>query len=431
MLIGIVRLRFDANINMYEVSQMRTITIIGAGQAGLQLGIGLLGFGYTVNIVTNKTAAEVRAGNVISSQSMYDMALNYERELGISFWDESCPPIEGVYITAGSDEDVFLNWGARMSASGQSVDQRIKMPAWMDEFQRRGGNLIIEEADVEALERYAKESDLVVVASGKGDVGKLFERDEDLSPVPGPLRTISLSYVHGMLPLKKHSGLNINLHPGVGEYTNFPALTHSGPCDIINLECVIGGPMDCWHEVKSPSEHLELAVELIRKYFPWEAWRCENLSLTDDGGILVGKVPPTVRKPVGVLPSGRTVMGMADVVVLNDPMAGQGSNNASKSANMYMKAIVQHADKPFDDVWKQQLFNQYWEYAQWVTRFSVTHLLPLTEAQMQVQMACAESPVMASLFADAFNDPASAAPWYYDVEEGRKFIEQVAQRQES
>ncbi len=407
---------------------MRTITIIGAGQAGLQLGIGLLQQGYRVNLVSNRTAADIAGGKVIPSQSMYDMALNYERELGISFWDDSCPPIEGAYISAGTDDGLILNWGARMSANGQSVDQRIKMPKWMDEFERRGGNLIIAEAGIDDLERYTLDSDLVLVASGKGDIGKLFERDDERSPVPGPLRTISLTYVHGMKPMEKHSGLNINLHPGIGEYVNFPALTLSGPCDIINLECVIGGPMDRWHEVKTPQEHLELAVELIRRYFPWEAHRCENLSLTDDGGVLWGRIPPTVRKPIGVLPSGRTVLGMADAIVLNDPMAGQGSNNASKCANLYMEAIIARGDQPFDDGWKQALFERYWDYAQWVTRFSVTHLLPLQEAQMQIQGACAQDPAVASLFADAFNDPASVVPWYYDAEEGRKFLAGMAQR---
>ncbi len=405
---------------------MRTITIIGAGQGGLQLGIGLLQHNYKVNIISNRTADDIFNGKVISSQSMYDMALNFERQLGISFWDESCPPIDGASICAGTDEGVMLSWQARMTAPGQSVDQRIKMPAWMDEFERLGGSLVIAEAGIEDLERYTLESDLVIVASGKGDIGKLFERDETRSPVPGPLRTISLTYVHGMLPMTNHTGMNISIHPGIGEYINFPGLTHTGACDIINLEAVLNGPMDCWHEATTPQEHLELALEQIRRYFPWEAWRCENLSLTDDGGVLYGRVPPTVRKPVGQLPSGRTVLGMADVVVLNDPMGGQGSNNASKCANLYMNSILKQGDKPFDDAWKNALFEEYWEYAQWVTKFSVGHLLPLTDAQMQVQQACAENPDVAAIFADAFSDPSIVVPWYYDLEEGKKFLQRVA-----
>lgn len=60
---------------------MRTITIVGAGQAGLQLGIGLLKKGYSVKIISNRTGEEIAKGKVLSSQSMYDMALSHEREL--------------------------------------------------------------------------------------------------------------------------------------------------------------------------------------------------------------------------------------------------------------------------------------------------------------------------------------------------------------
>ena len=49
---------------------MRNIAIIGAGHAGLQLGIGLLRSGHSVTIVTNRTADEIRSGRIISSQSM-------------------------------------------------------------------------------------------------------------------------------------------------------------------------------------------------------------------------------------------------------------------------------------------------------------------------------------------------------------------------
>ena len=38
---------------------MRRIAIVGAGQAGLQLGLGLLARGYQVSITTNRTAEPV------------------------------------------------------------------------------------------------------------------------------------------------------------------------------------------------------------------------------------------------------------------------------------------------------------------------------------------------------------------------------------
>ena len=54
--------------------------------------------------------------------------------------------------------------------------------------------------------------------------------------------------------------------------------------------------------------------------------------VTDAQATLSGRLTPVVRRPVARLPSGRPVLGLADAVVLNDPITGQGSNTAAKSA---------------------------------------------------------------------------------------------------
>lgn len=84
---------------------MRNITIIGAGRAGLQLGIGLLGQGHQVTIYSNRTADQIARGKILSSQSMCNMAVTQEREQGLLTWDDLCPPIQGMHVRAG-EEDV-------------------------------------------------------------------------------------------------------------------------------------------------------------------------------------------------------------------------------------------------------------------------------------------------------------------------------------
>lgn len=406
---------------------MRNITIVGAGQAGLQLGIGLLNKGYTVKIISNRTGEEIAKGKVLSSQSMYDMALSHERELGIAFWDAECPPIEGAHIRAGNAETgPMLDFRSRMSASGQSVDQRLKMPRWMDEFERLGGDLVIGDVDMAELERLVDTSDLVLVATGKGELGKLFERDSARCTFDRPQRAIALTYVHGMVPRDDFTALNININPGVGELVHFPALTHTGPCDIINIECVIGGPMDRWDAVKTPADHLAMTKALIAEFFPWEAPRFKDIRLTDDNGILFGRVTPTVRNAIGVLPSGRTVLGLGDVLVLNDPMTGQGSNNASKGASMYLEAIVNRGQAGFDRAWMEALAEQYWDYAQWSARFTNSMLVPPPPHVMQFLGTCCQNSALAHKFADAFNDPKSLSTWFYDPEATGRLIEETA-----
>ena len=69
----------------------RKITILGGGQAGLQLACGLLQKGYEVKLVQNRTADEIRTGRVMSSQCMFDAALQNERDVGLDFWAQGVP----------------------------------------------------------------------------------------------------------------------------------------------------------------------------------------------------------------------------------------------------------------------------------------------------------------------------------------------------
>lgn len=45
---------------------MKRITIVGGGQSGLQLGIGLLQKGYDVKMIQDRTAHEIAHGRVTS-----------------------------------------------------------------------------------------------------------------------------------------------------------------------------------------------------------------------------------------------------------------------------------------------------------------------------------------------------------------------------
>ena len=164
--------------------------------------------------------------------------------------------------------------------------------------------------------------------------------------------------------------------PGVGEYFVFPALTLSGPCDIMVFEGVPGGPLDCWRDLKSPAEHLAASKRFLDTYLPWEGARAAKAELTDAKGILAGAFAPTIRKPVMTLPSGKLVFGLGDAVVVNDPVTGQGSNNATKAAKVYLDAILAHGDAPYTRAWMEQTFERYWDYAKWVVQWTNSLLLP-------------------------------------------------------
>jgi hypothetical protein len=406
---------------------MRKIAIVGGGQSGLQLALSLLKNNYEVTVVSSRTAEQIFNGRVTSSQFMFRDSLQNECNLGINFWEKQGPVAEGLAFTIpGPNKTRALFWEAKLDHYGQSVDQRVKFSGWLKECAERGGNLVFQDASPQDLDGYSKSHDLVVVAAGNGELTRMFERDATRSPFDKPMRALALTYVRNMVPRTSFTAISFNLVPGVGEYFVFPALTTTGRCEIMVFEGVPGGPMDCWNDVKTPQQHLAKSKWVLETFMPVERERCDNIELTDENGILAGRFAPTVRKPVCKLPSGNFALGMGDVVVTNDPITGQGSNTASKAAAIYMKRIAERGDKPFDAQWMQETFDIFWNYAQWVVRWTNSLLVPPAPQVLQLMGAASQIPPLARRIANGFNNPPDYAPWWFDAAKAQDVIKSLA-----
>jgi hemoglobin-like flavoprotein len=79
-------------------------------------------------------------------------------------------------------------------------------------------------------------------------------------------------------------------------------------------------------------EAVIVAKRIIRDFSPWDWEWAKDMELADENGWLIGRFPPTIRQPVGMLPSGRVVMPVGDTSMTFDPIGGQGANNGSKMA---------------------------------------------------------------------------------------------------
>lgn len=408
---------------------MRNIMIVGAGQSGLQLALSLQKKGYSVTVTSNRSADDIRTGKVLSSQCMFHDSLQQERDRGLNFWESECPTVDGISFVVPHPEipgEKALSWSHRLDHYAQSVDQRVKVPGWMNEFQKRGGEIVFKEASIDDMEQWTQTYDLVIVAAGKGAIAQMFERDAQRSPYDKPQRALALTYVHGMTPREEYSAVNFNMIPGVGEYFVFPALTTTGPCDIMVFEGVPGGPMDCWGDVQTPAQHLARSKQIIGQYLPWEAQRCERVELTDGNGILAGRFAPTVRKPVGKLPSGRIVMGIADAVLLNDPITGQGSNNAAKFTNAVEMAIVGHGTKVFDAEFMNNTFESFWQsYASHATNWTNAMLMPPPPHVMNVLGAASVNASVARRIVNGFNNPTDFANFFMTPDKVDQYLAEV------
>jgi hypothetical protein len=414
---------------------MREITIIGAGQSGLMVALGLIQKDYKVSLISNRTAEQIRNGRILSSQGMMQPAIQAERDLGLRFWEDQCPYWEGLQFTiVAPDLTRAISFNRPTPGQWESLDQRVKISDWMEKFVEWGGNLIIDDADIDKLEHYTEQSDLVLIASGKGEIGKLFERDAEKSPYDKPMRSLALTYVFGMdkiapvgEEMKPFHGLTWYSYPEVGEYFTTRTLTTSGICDVMIFEGVLGGPMDCWDDVKTPEQHLKTSMDILHEFFPWEARRCENIKLTDDNGILTGRFPPTVRKPIGTLPSGAIVMGIGDTVCLNDPVTGQGANNAAKCGKVVHDRIVEHESAKFNAQWMQSVFDEYWMQAKHVTKWTNSLLEVPPDGAFIVLSAAEHNTKIADHVFNGFNDAALYEPWFYDVQAAEELVAEMSE----
>ncbi|MCE7002892.1 oxygenase [Kibdelosporangium philippinense] len=408
---------------------MRRIGIIGAGQAGLVLALGLQKRGYEVTVVAEKTADEVRQGRLISNQCVFHPALQRERELGINFWDDEVQPVEEVAFKAagapGTTEPV-ISWGQKFDHQAQSVDQRVKVSDWMTLFEAQGGEIRYQKVTPADLDSYAVSFDLVIVAAGRGpQFDALFPRNAELSPYSEPQRAIGIAYVrtkHPMLP-----GLTFNLGP-FGENFVLPVLSVQGNVHGIGFFGLPGSPMDVWQDVKDIDQHMEIGLRLLRSYFPWDAGILEEAEPAGPLEALYGAITPIVRHPVGKLPSGKLVLAMGDTAVTNDPVGGQGANMAAHAARSYQEAILAQGDKEFDEQFMHEAFGKYWAVAQHATAFNNALLAPPPEHVLATLATAQRVPEVAHRFAHLFENPVGYTGWLDNPAASMKYLAEATVR---
>jgi len=401
--------------------------IVGAGQSGLQLAIGLLADGHDVTVVSNRTPGDLRRGRLTSGQCMFGAALATERALDIDLWDQECPPVEGIAISVANPAgpSPLVNWASRLDRPGKSVDQRVKMPAWMELLQQRGGRLEIAQAGIPDLERYCETHDLVIIAAGRGATSNLFRRVPELSPFEEPRKLVAIVAVTGVAPRPEWDGVCFSIVPGAGENITVPTLTPSGPGHLLVFQLYPGGPWDCWQEADTVEKHLALSQRLLQEFLPGVYERCRNAEPMDGTAFLFGGVVPVVREPVGQLPSGGLVLGIGDALVVNDPLTAPGANSAAKAADAYLSAIRAHGDALYDRAFMERTFYEFWNTTlRFVTEWN-NQLLGMPDHVISVLMAGNEFPAIRERFVNGFDNPASYFDWLVSPEQAAAYLEEV------
>ena len=422
---------------------MRTVAIIGSGISGLAAAHGLVRAGYSVDLYSDRTAAQwLSESRPTGTAARFDLARSYERELGLNFWDGDAPDGEGVFLTfCPKLHNPLIRMVGRFARPFQAIDVRLQSARWMNELEMRGGRVQVEQVTVERLARIAEEHDLTIVAAGRADLCRLFERDETRSVYDGPQRQLAMVITTGgppffdevpMLPVR------FDFLGTDGEIFFVPYFhkDHGRSWNIL-IEAKDGSRMDRFREVKSGDEAVETMKRVVAELFPWDAHFVRHMKLADPNGWLAGAVTPAVRHASGVLPNGRVVAALGDTAISYDPIAAQGANSGIKQARHLVESIIGRGDQPFDRAWIDATFESYWnEHARHAFHFSNLLLEPITAPAKELLIAqygsdgrmenASGTQRIANAFVENFNDPRRLTPAFTDMVAARTTIGELA-----
>jgi putative intracellular protease/amidase len=410
---------------------MRKIAIMGAGQSGLHLAIRLIRNGYQVTMVSERSAEEIFNGPPTGATYLFHDSLQLERELGLDLWKDSAYHSTGFNVNFGTpDGNYAFSINSRTSKPGASIDQRMKFYQWIKLFEKLGGQFIVSDTTPSDLLACTEQFDLVIVSSGKGPLARLFTLDDERSTHEVPARKLVQLHINNFEHVGKTKFTSISLDAvmGAGEIITAPFYQKDDiQCAFLLVESIPGGPMDVFDGAVSGSELLERTKEMIRTLLPWRYEAFANAEIIADDAYLKGSFTPVVRKPVVHLNSKAAVMGLGDTVILNDPIVGQGGNNASKMANVYAQAIIRHGNVPFDAEWMNRTFEEFWEYSRHVNRFCDIFLSPPAPHVIELLGAASQNPDIASDFVNGFNHPPALFPWLDDEQAARIYMAEKMQ----
>lgn len=326
----------------------KKIGIIGAGTAGLHLGLYLRQHDIDVTMFADRKPEDYASMRLPNTVAHFAVTIAREEALGVNHWDSKEVGYFGHHYYIGTPEP--MRFYGDLHAPSRAVDYRMYLPQLMNDFAERGGrieNRSIAKADYPEL---AKEFDLLVVCTGKG-TGDMFPKIPELSPHDKPLRQLCVGLYKGIEQLESRS-VTMYFSPGAGEMIEIPTLTFNGLQNALVMENIPGGDLEILAHTRyddDPAAFKALLLEKLKKHYPtcYERINLDEFDLANGPmDILQGGVTPAVRQSSVTLEGGTIALALGDVQATVDPLLGQGANAAAHAAQVLGEEIV--ASSVFD-----------------------------------------------------------------------------------
>jgi 2-polyprenyl-6-methoxyphenol hydroxylase-like FAD-dependent oxidoreductase len=326
------------------------IGIIGAGTAGLHLALLLQQRGVDATLYAERTADEVRAGPLPNTVAHHHHTRTRERELGVNHWDDSGPSYDGHWHYFGVEPP--LAFPGEFTRPSMAVDYRLYLPGLLEDFEARGGNVVLGPVSAADLAVLGERHHLVVVSTGRGGLADVFAPIPGRSPYDGPQRVLSAGLYTGVAYTRDPFGVTFGVSPGHGEIIEIPIESFEGNVTTLLFECIPGGDLEVLARMRyddAPKAYERTALEKLRTHFPpiFERADPAAFGLTRPSSILQGSVTPTVRQSYAKLDGGAYAVALGDAHVVVDPLVGQGANSASYAAWALGETILE--GEPFDE----------------------------------------------------------------------------------
>ena len=408
---------------------MRKITIVGSGPAGLMAAHGLLDAGYVVTLVSDRTADQwLNEARPTGTAATHASTRAVIRKYGLERYADVAPEFEGFELLfARSKNRITTRLNGRIAEPGNAIDLRLLCHDWTSEYIAKGGRFIHAKVAPDDLEDYAADCDLVMLAAGKApDFKDILVRNAERSVYDKPQRKLAmLNLVNGKEFDLPYRPVRFNAFAEWGEYFWVPYYSAKGGAAwSLVIEARDGSPLDRFlGKTKTTQEVLDAARQLIKDVAPTEYDFIKDAEMTDDLGWLCGAFPPTVREPVGTLPSGRHIMPIGDMVMAMDPIGGLGMNNTLQYTDLVIDRVKAREDRPFDPAWMHEGFEQHYNrYGKHAYAFNNALLEPITFSMLQVLLSAGPSTESSHDFFRVFNEPQHIYPQMVESNSARQMI---------